>query len=170
MIQRFRIPLGFVIAAVVVYLATPTRTSISVGLPIAITGAVVRALAAGVIKKDSRLATSGPYGWSRNPLYFGSSFLALGFAIMSWNIAAAALLMVPSALVYPQVIRREETHLEQLFGDEFRRYRRQVPCFFPRIRAGDLSFSLAQYRNNREYNTVLGLVAAITIFAFKVTR
>jgi protein-S-isoprenylcysteine O-methyltransferase Ste14 len=170
MIQRFRVPLGFVVAAAVLYLATPTGTSILLGLPIAIIGAGFRALAAGVIKKDSSLATSGPYAWTRNPLYFGSSFLAFGFAVMSWNIPAAALLLVPSAVIYPQVIRREEAHLEQLFGDDFRRYRLQVPCFLPRLRAGDISFSLAQYRMNREYNTVLGFFAAITVFAFKVTR
>src|SRR5215475_13129919 len=103
MIQRFRVPLGFVVAAAVLYLATPTRTSITVGLPIAIGGAVFRALAAGVIKKDSRLATSGPYAWTRNPLYFGSTFLALGFGLMSWNFVAAVLVILPSTLIYPNV-------------------------------------------------------------------
>jgi protein-S-isoprenylcysteine O-methyltransferase Ste14 len=170
MIQRFRVPLGFVIAATVLFLATPTRLSIVLGIPIAIIGAGFRALAAGVIKKDSRLATNGPYAWTRNPLYFGSSFLALGFALMSWNLIAAALLLVPSFLIYPQVIRSEEVHLEQLFGEEFRNYRQRVPRFFPRPCPGHVSFSLAQYLNNREYNTVLGFIAAVIIFAFKVTR
>ena len=167
MIQRLRVPLGFLIAAAVLYLATPTTFSIAVGLPIAIIGAAFRALAAGVIKKDSRLATSGPYAWTRNPLYFGSSFLALGFAVMSWNPIAAALLLLPSGIIYPRVIRQEEKHLEGLFGDEFRNYRNRVPCFLPRFRSAALSFSLAQYVSNGEYNTALGFIAAFAIFAFK---
>src|SRR6516165_7355153 len=138
MIQRYRVPLGFLVAAAVLYLATPTKPSIGLGLPVALIGAAFRGLAAGVIKKDSRLATSGPYAWTRNPLYFGSSFLALGFAIMSWNPIAATLVVVPSMIVYPQVIRKEEAHLEKLFGDDFRKYSNAVPRFFPRFRASGI--------------------------------
>lgn len=170
MIQRFRVPFGFLVAGAVLYLATPTKTSIIAGFPVALIGAAFRGLAAGVIKKDSRLATSGPYAWTRNPLYFGSSFLALGFAIMSRHPVAAILLVVPSFIIYPQVIDREEEHLERLFGDEFRAYKRLVPRFFPRFRSAKVSFSLPQYLANREYNTVLGLLAAFVVFAFKVTR
>jgi protein-S-isoprenylcysteine O-methyltransferase Ste14 len=169
MIQKLRVPLGFVVAGAVFYLASPTRLSIAIGLPIAIAGAAVRALAAGVIKKDSRLATSGPYAWTRNPLYLGSSLLALAFAVMSWNAIAAALLLVPSCVIYPNVIRKEESHLERLFGNEFRNYRQRVPCFLPRFRPSKLSFSLAQYISNAEYNTALGLIAAFAVFAFKAT-
>ena len=117
MIQRFRVSLGFVVAAAVLYFAAPTGTSIFAGLPVALLGVVFRGLAAGVIKKDSRLATSGPYAWTRNPLYFGSFLLALGFAVMSSSWLAAALLLVPSAVIYPRVIQKEEAHLEQLFAD-----------------------------------------------------
>ena len=85
MIQRLRVPLGFVVAAAVLYFATPTTISILAGLPIALAGAAFRGMAAGVIRKDSQLATSGPYGWTRNPLYFGSFLLAAGFAVMSFD-------------------------------------------------------------------------------------
>src|SRR5579862_6394563 len=161
MIQRFRVPFGFVVAIAVLYLATPTKTSIVLGLPVALIGAAFRGLAAGVIKKDARLATSGPYAWTRNPLYFGSSFLALGFAIMSWSPLAATLLVIPSIIVYPRVIRNEEAHLEKLFGDEFRKYATTVPRFLPRFRGSGISFSFGQYIANREYNTALGFAAAL---------
>src|SRR5207247_1749025 len=94
MIQRLRVPIGFVIAAIVLYLATPTGITIMAGLPIAIAGALLRGMAAGVIRKDSRLATQGPYAWTRNPLYFGSFLLSLGFGIMSANWITALLLIV----------------------------------------------------------------------------
>jgi protein-S-isoprenylcysteine O-methyltransferase Ste14 len=167
MIQRLRVPLGFAIAAAVIYLATPTSSSILLGLPFAVAGAVFRGMAAGVIKKDSRLATTGPYAWTRNPLYFGSSLLALGFAIMSRNWIAAALLLVPSAVIYPRVIRNEEAHLARLFADDFRVYRATVPCFVPRFHPFRPSFSWSQYLANREYNTALGLFAGIGVFVLK---
>ena len=171
MISRIRVPLGFIVAAAVLYFATPTGTSILLGLPVAIIGAVFRALAAGAIRKDAQLASSGPYAWTRNPLYFGSSLLALGFAIMSANALTAALVLVPSLLIYPQVIRSEEAHLERLFQDDFRSYRSNVPRFFPRFSAAfKPSFSFQQYVANREYNTILGFSAALAVFVAKWWR
>ncbi len=166
-IQRFRVPLGFVVAAAVLYLAAPTRVSIALGLPLALTGAAFRALAAGVIRKDAQLATCGVYALTRNPLYFGSFMLSLGFALMSWNPIAAALLLVPSAIIYPNVIRKEEAHLARLFGDDFRTYRARVPRFLPRLAGLEPSFSFQQYIKNREYNTALGLLAAVLILLIK---
>src|SRR4051812_30070411 len=124
--QRLRVPLGFVVAAAVFYLATPTVFSFGLGTPIAIIGAIFRALAAGVIKKDSQLATSGVYGWTRNPLYFGSFMLALGFAVMSWTPTAATLLLIPFIAIYSRIILKEEAHLERLFPEQFSTYRTKV--------------------------------------------
>jgi protein-S-isoprenylcysteine O-methyltransferase Ste14 len=168
MAQKLRVPIGFVIAAAVLYLAQPNRISILVGLPVAIVGGGFRALAAGVIKKDSSLASSGVYGLTRNPLYFGTSLLVAGFAIMSASQIAAALLIVPFALIYPTVMLREEAHLLKLFPDEFRLYKSKVPRFFPRIRLpSPLSFSFPQYLANREYNTALGFAGALAVFVVK---
>jgi protein-S-isoprenylcysteine O-methyltransferase Ste14 len=166
--QKLRVPLGFVIAAAVLYLARPTRISLIVGLPIAGVGVVLRGLAAGVIKKDSRLATSGIYALTRNPLYLGSSLLATGFAIMSANQIAAALLLVPFMLVYPTVMLREEAHLARLFPDDFRLYKAKVPRFFPRFTLRFRpAFSVDQYLSNREYNTALGFAAAVGVLILK---
>ena len=126
MIQRLRVPLGFVIAAAVLYLAKPRGITIITGLPFAVAGALLRAMAAGIIRKDSKLATSGPYAWTRNPLYFGSFLLTVGFAIMSASWIAALILIIPSLVIYPNVIRNEEAHLERLFPEDFRRYRERV--------------------------------------------
>src|SRR5262245_21503102 len=168
MAQKLRVPLGFVIAAAVFYFAQPSKISILVGLPVALIGALFRALAAGVIKKDSALATSGVYALTRNPLYFGSSLLATGFAIMSANEIAAALLLVPFGLIYPTVMLREEAHLSKLFPEEFRKYKSKVPRFFPRLSLHlSGSFSRTQYLSNREYNTALGFAAALVILIGK---
>jgi protein-S-isoprenylcysteine O-methyltransferase Ste14 len=170
MIQRLRVPLGFVIAAGVLYLASPTATGFLIGLPIAIAGALLRGAAAGTIRKDASLATTGPYTWTRNPLYLGSTVMTVGFAVMSSSLAAAALLLIPSALVYPTVIRNEERHLARLFPREFREYCSRAPRFFPRFRHAKFSFSFQQYLANREYNTALGFGAAMAIFIAKWLR
>ena len=167
MIQRLRVPLGFVVAAAVFYFATPSTFSLGLGTPIALTGAIFRALAAGVIKKDSQLATTGVYAWTRNPLYFGSFMLALGFAVMSWNPVASALLLIPFIAIYSKVILKEEAHLLRLFPEQFPTYRSKVPKFFPQIRGLRLSFSASQYFANREYNTLLGFAGAMGILFLK---
>jgi protein-S-isoprenylcysteine O-methyltransferase Ste14 len=168
MAQKLRVPIGFVLAAIVLYLAEPTVVSILVGLPFAVIGGMFRALAAGVIKKDAALATNGVYALTRNPLYFGSSLLAAGFAIMSANELAAAVLIVPFGLIYPTVMLREEAHLAKLFPDEFRLYRAKVPRFFPRLTLRfPRSFSFSQYLSNREYNTALGFAGGLGFLVVK---
>jgi len=167
MIQKLRVPLGFVIAAAVIYLAKPTGTLILAGLPIALCGAILRALAAGVIRKDATLTTTGPYAWTRNPLYLGSFLLGLGFAVMSGSWFAAALIVLPAFVIYPNVIRNEEAHLERLFPHSFREYCARVPRFFPRFRAMKEPFSVKQYLANREYQTALGFAAMLAILIVK---
>jgi protein-S-isoprenylcysteine O-methyltransferase Ste14 len=169
MAQKLRVPLGFVIAATVLYFAQPLPISIAAGLPIALAGAVIRAFAAGVIRKDSTLATAGVYALTRNPLYLGSSLLAAGFAVMSANELAASLLLVPFMLIYPRVMLREEAHLARLFPDEFRLYKSKVPRFIPRpTLAFRPAFSFEQYVANKEYNTALGFIAALAFMILKL--
>jgi protein-S-isoprenylcysteine O-methyltransferase Ste14 len=168
MAQKLRVPIGFVIAAAVLYLAEPTRLSLMIGIPIAVLGVVCRALAAGVIKKDSSLATSGIYALTRNPLYLGSALLATGFAIVSANQLAAALLLLPFMLIYPTVMLREEAHLARLFPDEFRFYKSKTPRFVPRLSLRFRpSFSFERYLANREYNTAMGFTAATAVLLLK---
>jgi protein-S-isoprenylcysteine O-methyltransferase Ste14 len=120
-----------------------------------------------VIHKDSQLTTSGPYAWTRNPLYLGSSLLGLGFAVMSGSWIAAALIILPSLVIYPHVIRREEAHLARLFPAAFRDYSAKTPRFLPRFRNSAGHFSLSRYVANREYNTALGFALVLAIFILK---
>ena len=72
--RRLRLPLGFILAAL--YLAfgpRPSPLTLGVGVAMALIGLTIRAWAAGHIVKNDRLATTGPYAHTRNPLYFGSS-------------------------------------------------------------------------------------------------
>ena len=165
MIQRLRVPMGFAIAAAVLYLAKPTGILILAGLPVALLGVILRAMAAGVIRKDATLTTSGPYAWTRNPLYLGSFLLGLGFAVMSGSWLAAALIILPSFVIYPNVISNEEAHLQRLFPDRVPRVLREGAAVFPTLSIrSEASFSLKQYLANREYQTALGFGAMLAIF------
>src|SRR5579885_3224557 len=108
---RSRVPLGFVFAAAYLWWARPTWVSLLIGAVIIGVGILVRALASGHIRKNAELATTGPYAYTRNPLYLGSILIALGFVIAArhWWIAVGALVMF--VLIYLPVIRSEEAYL-----------------------------------------------------------
>ncbi len=91
--RRIRVPLGFIFAVVYVWLARPTKASLITGALVLLPGLVLRGFASGHVQKDKQLTTSGPYAYTRNPLYLGSLMLAAGFAIAarSWWIVAIML-------------------------------------------------------------------------------
>jgi hypothetical protein len=159
---RSRVALGWVVALAALYFSSPDVRSLLMGIPVGLAGLMVRGLAAGTIRKGTELATSGPYALTRNPLYLGSSLLAIGFAIMSGSLLAAALLLAPSAIVYPVVIRNEERHLRRKYGRQFEDFCSRVPCFLPRrlSRTAWQGATFGQFMTNGEYNASLGFLAA----------
>ena len=84
--RRIRVPLGFAFAALYIFLAQPTLLSIVTGSIVALAGVAIRATASGHISKNSELTTSGPYAYTRNPLYLGSIVIAAGFAIAARSL------------------------------------------------------------------------------------
>src|SRR6185436_19061849 len=132
-IQRWRVPLGFLCAAAFLFFAKPTPKALLIGASVSLLGLALRAWAAGHIRKNAQLATSGPYAFTRNPLYLGSFLLGLGFTIASGRWWLGLLLAALCLGIYLPVRRVEATHLGELFGKEFEAYRQAVPLFFPRI-------------------------------------
>jgi protein-S-isoprenylcysteine O-methyltransferase Ste14 len=168
-LTRYRIGIGWGVALAVLYLATPNPRSIAAGLPVALAGLLVRGVAAGTIIKGRELASSVVYAFTRNPLYLGSSLLALGFGLMSGSPAAAVLLVGASALVYPAIIRNEERELLARYGDRFLEFRDRVPCFFPRAMGPGVAraFTFRRFVQNGEYNATLGFLAVTGFLAAK---
>jgi protein-S-isoprenylcysteine O-methyltransferase Ste14 len=161
---RWRVRLGYLLAIVVLFLARPTFRSILLGAAVGLPGLIVRAYAAGYLHKQEVLTVTGPYARTRNPLYFGSSLLALGaaFAMNSW--IAAALLLLYFALVYSLVMRREERELREKHGAAFNSYAARVPLFFPSFSVSrqqtlpETRFSWSQYKKNHEHQAALGFL------------
>lgn len=168
--RRIRVPLGFAFCLFYFWLARPTWRSLLLGLIGILPGLFVRALASGHVRKNEALATSGPYAYTRNPLYLGSLLMAIGFAVAarSWWIGAA--LAVVFFAIYLPVIRDEEEFLSAKFP-EFQEYARRVPRIIPRMRADATekpgTFSWDLYLKHREWNALLGAVGITVALVIK---
>jgi protein-S-isoprenylcysteine O-methyltransferase Ste14 len=167
---RWRVRLGYPLALVVLFLARPTPKSILVGAFIGAMGLWVRARAAGHLRKQQVLTVTGPYAYTRNPLYLGSFILIIAAAVAAFSWPSALILLCYFVLFYSFVMRREERELYQHHGDAFQDYARTVPLFFPRFTPAKLStdrpgdFSFAQYKKNREYRAAIGFLLLLLVF------
>jgi protein-S-isoprenylcysteine O-methyltransferase Ste14 len=173
--RRIRVPLGFIFAVLYFWLARPTWRSMALGAILVVPGLLIRALASGHVHKNEALATSGPYAYTRNPLYLGSLLMGLGFAVAarSWWVGLA--LVVMFLAIYLPVIRHEEAFLRRTFP-QFEEYAKRVPRMLPRLiprpsseREHPAGFSLDLYLKHREYNASLGAVAMVAALAMKMT-
>lgn len=173
MARRIRVPFGFVFALLYFWLAQPSWGSLALGAVVVLPGLLIRALASGHVRKNQALATSGPYAYTRNPLYLGSLLLGVGFAIAARSCWVGVVLVVMFFAIYLPVIKNEEAFLRQKFP-EFKEYARHVPRMFPRMAphtgAANSSggFSLDLYRKHREYNALLGALAMVAALIAKM--
>lgn len=172
-IQRWRVPLGFLCAAAFIVLARPRPLTLAVGGVVSFLGLAIRAWAAGHIRKNETLARSGPYAFTRNPLYLGSFVLGVGFTIASGRWELAILFAALFLGIYFPVMRVESRTLAEMFREDYRHYALHVPLFFPRLTpyidgsAATTGFDRSLYLRYREYRAALGLFAAWVTLAIK---
>lgn len=161
LLARWRVFLGFVFAAIVVWLATPTRSSLLAGAAIMVVGECLRLWAAGHLEKSKEVTRSGPYRHTRHPLYLGSSLIGVGIAIASNHAIVAAIVIAYMLLTLTAAMRSEEAHLREKFGDAYDAYaeKRAAPM--------DRPFSWSRALGNREHHTMLGLATGLTLLALK---
>lgn len=160
--KRLRLPLGFLLGILYLVFARPSALTLAVGGAVAFLGVLVRAWASGHISKNERLATTGPYAHTRNPLYFGSFLIAAGFAVAAhWGL----LLLVVAffVLIYVPTMERERANISGRFPDAYETYAANVPVFVPRPTAwrgggrsgieesGGESFSFELYMKHGEW-------------------
>ena len=158
--KRIRVPMGFVMGAVFLLLARPSGKSLLLSLLLVAPGLWLRGYASGYVRKNAELTTSGPYAYTRNPLYLGSLMITLGFGAAAgrwWLVAALAGVF---AAIYLPTILGEEEYLRAHFGG-FDAYAARVPRLLPRLSAAHGmsaagEFSRKLYLNHREYNAFMG--------------
>jgi protein-S-isoprenylcysteine O-methyltransferase Ste14 len=166
--RRIRVPLGFLTAALYLFELlrhAPNRTAVAWSLALVLPGLALRAYASGYVKKNSELTVTGPYAYTRNPLYLGSMLIAAGFALtlLSWPVALV--LALGFAAIYVPVIASEERFLRANFP-AFDDYCQQVPRLIPRLtparpsgsQSGTGHFSFTLYLQHREYNAGIGVL------------
>ncbi len=159
---RMRVPLGFFVAAAVLWLSQPTPRSLVIGALVAAIGETLRIWAAGHLDKGREVTQSGPYRMTRHPLYAGSAIIAVGLAIASARGVVAALIAAYVAIAIGSAVRHEEASMRAAFGDEYEAYAesRATPVERP------FSFARAM-KINKEYKAVAGLAAVAAILAVK---
>ena len=162
LLARWRVSLGFVFAAVVLWLATPTRESLMIGAAIAIAGESIRMWAAGHLEKSKEVTQSGPYRYTRHPLYLGSSLIGIGMAVIAHNVIVAAIVIAYLVLTLTAAMRSEEAHLREKFGDAYDAYAQKRA---PRI---ERAFSWQRAIYNREHHTIAGLAAGLVLLSLKL--
>ncbi|MNJ94519.1 hypothetical protein D3C87_122190 [compost metagenome] len=106
------------------------------GATLFVAGAAMMLAAAGLFRRlgtnippsqpTTLIATTGPYRWTRNPMYLGMALIYAGLAIGFDGPIAFALLPLVLIAIQTQVIAREERYLEAKFGDDYRRYKAEV--------------------------------------------
>ena len=170
-VARLRVPSGFLIVLVFAWLSHPTPTSLAVGVPVSILGLALRAWAAGCLAKNQRLATGGPYAFTRNPLYIGTLLVAAGLTIAARNPYLAVIFALVFLLIYLPVIQLEEQHLRRLFP-EYATYADGVPALLPRLtpypQKSSNPFRGSQYLRNQEYQAAIGYAVGVLFLLWKM--
>lgn len=166
---KFRLRAVWLLVPVFFLLAQPAPETLAAGAVFALLGALVRAWASGTIRKNVVLTTTGPYAYTRNPLYVGTLLVGLGVTTAAGSVVLVVMFLVFFAVVYVRTMRAEERNLEARFGDVFREYAAAVPLFVPRLRpyrvgvGEQTSFTIRRYLGHREWELLLGL--ALTFVA-----
>lgn len=170
--------LAFLFASILflLWISQPTIASVIWGGLLVIMGELVRFWAAGHLYKTEELITSGPYRYTRNPLYLGRFLILTGVAIMAWRPDGLNLLaLLVGWLVFfgyymPRKERIEPARLEDRHGEPYRRYFENVPALIPRLTpwgANTATWTNARFQRNREGWTALGFAALIIAFLVK---
>ena len=178
---RLRLPLTILAMIVLPFiawkfaLASWLKWSFPLGVIVTLVGVALRVWAAGWLHKHQALATSGPYGLVRHPLYTGTGLSAIGQGLMSGVPVAMLLLPVLWLLLYRQAIREEEQFLVSKYGDDYRQFQRAVPALVPTFKSdwaakGEKNFTWAQAWLNKEYEGVFVNALIIAVYAWLYVR
>jgi protein-S-isoprenylcysteine O-methyltransferase Ste14 len=160
-----------------VILAEPTPLGVTVGFLFAAVGETLRLWAAGHLLKTRELVTSGPYRYTRNPLYLGRLLIFTGLCIMarlpygaSWIVLACGCVIF-FGYYLPRRERVEPARLREAHGESYERYFRSVPALLPARHPYPEStatgWSSDRMLRNREHWMLIAVIALTLILLRK---
>jgi protein-S-isoprenylcysteine O-methyltransferase Ste14 len=174
----------FALLGVLLWKSQPTPIGLAVGMALVAAGTLIRVWAAGHLTRDQKLTTSGPYQYTRNPLYLGRLLLLIGFAVMSGLRHPMLIGVFVLALVIffgyymPRKEQREGGRLRDLFGPDYEEWKANVPSLFPRLtpyrmqpRAWSAQLFMGGddcYSGNKELWTTLSICVLCGLFLWRM--
>lgn len=161
-LARYRVALGSVMAIVTAWLAQPTAATLVAGGAVASLGEVLRVWAAGHVEKSREVTSSGPYRYTRHPLYLGSTIIGVGVAMAAGSVWLGVAIVAYLAATLTAAMRAEEAHLREKFGAAYDEYAAK------RAPASTRAFSWDRAWRNREHHALAGLIAGLSLLALKV--
>jgi protein-S-isoprenylcysteine O-methyltransferase Ste14 len=139
------------------------------GIGLVALGLALRSWAASILKKSEELATSGPYALARHPLYVGNMLLVVGVYLVVGRWENLAVAVTAFILLYAPLIRREESRMAELFGEQWEDYIKRTGMFYPK-RISALKHlgggSAKRLMANREYIRWITAVSGLAAIAF----
>ncbi len=194
LIEQLKLLIVFAFIGAAIYFSRPTPKSFAIGTVFVALGTLIRIWAAGHLTRDQQLTTSGPYQYTRNPFYLGRLLLIIGFAVMAGmgNVSGPAgiilgagfiaALVIFFGLYMPRKEQREGGRLQTMFGEDYERWKDNVPSLFPRLTpyrmhpdpqrwsrqlfmGGDERFS-----GNKELWTTITIVFLVMLFYLRMMR
>ena len=171
-LYRWRVRTGLIGAVLVIILAKPDLRFLIIGLAVSFLGLLLRTWASGHLTKDKELTVSGPYRYTRNPLYLGNLIIGLGIIIASRSLWVLGILVVYFLLFYPLIIQVEAEKMKRLFPREYEEYVSKTSVFFPHRKPSSppkkKRFRWVLYRKNKEWRALIGTILLWLILSGKI--
>ena len=157
------------------YTAKPEWVWFIPGLIITVFGESLRLWAAGHLRKNKQLTTTGPYSYVKNPLYIGTLLIMLGYSAMAKNIYIMIVGFVWFFIYYaPYKKKQENEKLVASFGRPWTEYDKAVPDYIPRLSPysgrGTNRWSFEVVKENSEHETAVGVFIGVVVLLFMLAR
>ncbi len=145
------------------------------GAVVAFLGEALRIWAAGHLRKNKELTTTGPYAHVKNPLYIGTLLITVGFSAMAKSIIIMIAGFVWFFIYYaPYKKRQESEKLIGSFGDAWLHYDHAVPDYLPRLspypEKGKNRWSWDVVKENSEHETAVTVLAGFIVLLVLLVR
>lgn len=164
----------YLLTLLLIFFAHPTLSSFLVGLILIVPGEALRIWACGHLKKNKEVTTTGPYAYVKNPLYLGTLFIMTGFCIMTRNYYIMGLGIAIFLIYYiPFKKKAESDRLQQIFGETWSQYDKNVPDYIPNIypytRKSPHKWNFTLVKENSEFGTLFSTLAGVLIFIIHIS-